>query len=184
MVHQFVFIFLILFVFAPLQPHQYFTYNVQIIYNNILYLYTYNYTVISTSPLSYNFTILNTNGSIVYNRVFTTYNYSLFPPEFVINGTEIQNLTLISVKMENNVNVSIYKGFLEMYGTQIVLNLIYHNNILYQINGTSKNLQIYVYEVNTENNSQSPTIFSYLPLIILLIAIIVAVVVLIKIGKI
>lgn len=86
--------------------------------------------------------------------------------------------------MENNTNISVYKGFLKLNRSEIVLNLIYHNNILYQANGTSKNVHIYIFQINSENESPSPTIYSYLPLIVLLIVIIVAVILLIKIGKI
>ncbi|AAK42351.1 hypothetical protein SULI_14905 [Saccharolobus solfataricus] len=184
MVYQLAFIFLILLISIPLSPHQSFSYNVQIIYNNTLYLYVYNYTILSISPLTYNFTIYNSNGSIIYNKVFTISNYSLFPPALLINASLIGNYTLILSKMENNTNISVYKGFLKLNRSEIVLNLIYHNNILYQANGTSKNVHIYIFQINSENESPSPTIYSYLPLIVLLIVIIVAVILLIKIGKI
>ncbi|QXJ31431.1 hypothetical protein [Saccharolobus shibatae] len=183
MVYQLAFIFLILLISMPLSPHQSFSYNVQIIYNNALYLYTYNYTILSLSPLTYNFTIYNTNGSIVYNKVFTISNYSLFPPQLLINGSIIENYTLIMNKTENNVNVTIYKGFLNLHGSEITLTLTYHDNILYQANGTSQNVQLYIFQTNSENGLQSPTIYSYLPLIVLFIVIIIAVLILIKIGK-
>jgi len=183
MVYQLAFIFLILLISMPLSPHQSFSYNVQIIYNNALYLYTYNYTILSLSPLTYNFTIYNTNGSIIYNKVFTIYNYSLFPPRLLINGSIIENYTLIMNKTENNVNITIYKGFLNLYGGEIKLILTYHDNILYQANGTGQNVQIYIFQTNSENGSQSPTIYSYLPLVVLFIVIIIAVLILIKIGK-
>ncbi|QGA53349.1 hypothetical protein GFS03_01495 [Sulfolobus sp. E5-1-F] len=184
MVYQLVFIFLILLISIPLSPHQSFSYNVQIIYNNTLYVYTYNYTILSVSPLTYNFTIYNSNGSIVYNKIFTIYNYSLFPPQFLINGNTIENMSLYMSKIQNNVNVSVYKGFLKLFGEEITLTLTYHDNILYQANGTSQNVQIYIFQTNSDNVSQSPTIYSYLPLIILFIVIVIAVLILIKIGKI
>lgn len=184
MVYHITLFLLLLFLIAPLSPHESLTYSVEIIHNNVLYLYTYNYTIISLSPLVYNFSILNSNGSILYNKVYTTYNYTLFPPIFVINGSEIHNLTLISTKIQNNINISLYVGYISIYGEEIQISLIYHNNILYQANGTSKNVDINVILINNQSSSENVTLFSYLPLIILAIAIVIAIIVLIKIGKI
>ncbi|BDB99160.1 hypothetical protein [Saccharolobus caldissimus] len=184
MVYHITLFLLLLFLIAPLSPHESFTYSVEIIHNNVLYLYTYNYTIISLSPLVYNFSILNSNGSILYNKVYTTYNYTLFPPIFVINGSEIHNLTLISTKIQNNINISLYVGYISICGEEMQINLIYHNNILYQANGTSKNVDINVILINNQSSSENVTLFSYLPLIILAIVIVIAIIVLIKIGKI
>jgi len=184
MVYHITLFLLLLFLIAPLSPHESLTYSVEIIHNNVLYLYTYNYTIISLSPLVYNFSILNSNDSILYNKVYTTYNYTLFPPIFVINGSKIHNLTLISTKMQNNINISLYVGYISIYSEEIQISLIYHNNILYQANGTSKNVDINVILINNQSSSENVTLFSYLPLIILAIAIVIAIIVLIKIGKI
>ncbi|MEM0200774.1 MAG: hypothetical protein QXY56_06095 [Saccharolobus sp.] len=184
MVHQYAILaLLLLLTLVQLSPHQYFVYNVQVIYNNELYVYTYNYSIISISPLTYNLTILGLNGTIIFNKIYTTFNYSLFPPEIFINGSQIHNLSLISSYIENNTNISSYIGYISLNGQTIQLNLIYHNNILYQANGSSKNVQVNIFLVNSENEVH-PTFFSYLPLIILLVVIIIAVIILIRIGKI
>ncbi len=169
-----------------LYPHEDFTYSVQIIDGNRLYLYTYNYTILNTNPLTYNLSIISTNGQIIFTKYYTSYQNSyLFPTQFPINGSQIQNLTFISASLKNGVNISFYKGYIKINNSSIEISLVYHDGILYEINGSSNSIMLNVALISSSSSSAVKThLYDYLPLIVVLLVIIIAIIVLVKIGKI
>ncbi|TRM96392.1 hypothetical protein DJ530_12830, partial [Sulfolobus sp. E1] len=165
---------------VPLYPHENFTYSVQIIDGDKLYLYTYNYTILNLNPLTYNLSIISTNGQTIFTKYYISYqNSQLFPTEFPIDGSQIHNLTFISASLKNDVNTSFYKGYVEIDNSSIEINLVYRDGVLYKINGSSNNIMLYVTLINSSSNSAIRThVYDYLPLIVVLAVIIIAIIVL------
>ncbi|TRM90490.1 hypothetical protein DMP16_10510, partial [Sulfolobus sp. B1] len=84
-----------------------------------------------------------------------------------------------------DVNTSFYKGYVEIDNSSIEINLVYRDGVLYKINGSSNNIMLYVTLINSSSNSAIRThVYDYLPLIVVLAVIIIAIIVLVKIGKI
>ncbi|NON63231.1 hypothetical protein [Acidianus sp. RZ1] len=182
-------IFLSLITHSFVLFHSPLVYNVQVIDNGTIYTYTYNFTVISkgNSWIDFNLTI----SSIVTYQTLQ-YNVSSsdpYPLPVNFNAFNISNLHYIGNITENGKMFVKYYGIFSIWGKYKVpvTAIFYTNGTLYSVSGKSNGLSITISPedqvIHTSSAVPSTSIGYNVIIIIFVIALLLGIILLLKMGK-
>ncbi|AWR96505.1 hypothetical protein DFR86_02360 [Acidianus sulfidivorans JP7] len=181
---------LLLLVFIGMvSPHTFYLYNVQLNINDTIYTYTYNFSIINVYNNYVDFNLTITGENYYYS---SNYNVSINDPYPLPINYEVFNTTdLVFVKNVtiSNTEMKEYSGIFNALGKyKIPVTAYFDNGSLYTLNGTYNGVSVYINAQNitlpTTTSQESSTLSNYVIPIIFAVVFIIAIVLLIKIGKI
>lgn len=147
-----------------------------------LFSYTYNYTVEKESPLVYTLQVSTSNGSLVLNGTYTQ-SSECFPSFVPIDGKNVS----LKYKGEVNIEGNTYQEFVGsayVNGVKVPLNAYFLGGVLFKLNGTYGNVTVNMIDITTNTQVNPSSTIDYIPLILVAVVIILAIVIMIKLGKI
>ncbi|MUM65303.1 hypothetical protein D1867_08640 [Acidianus infernus] len=173
---------------ASLVPHSSLIYAVQVNVNNTIYSFTYNFTVICIKNNTIEF-----NLTIVGNNYYNVMEYNVnednpYPLPINCMAFNTTNLEFIRNATLNGNLTKEFSGIFDALGKyKVPVTVYFHDGILQQLNGTYNGVSVYVsreYPTIISTTPSSESLSNYLTLIIFIVVLIIAIFVLIKIGKI
>lgn len=173
---------------ASLVPHSSLIYAVQVNVNNTIYSFTYNFTVICIKNNTIEF-----NLTIVGNNYYNVMEYNVnednpYPLPINCMAFNTTNLEFIRNTTLNGNLTKEFSGIFDALGKyKVPVTVYFHDGILQQLNGTYNGVSVYVsreYPTIISTTPSSESLSNYLTLIIFIVVLIIAIFVLIKIGKI
>lgn len=175
-------------IIASLTPHSSLIYAVQVDVNNTIYSFTYNFTVIcvKNNTIEFNLTIIGNN---YYNVM--QYNVNEDDPYPLPINCVAFNTTNLEFIGNTTLNGNLTKEFSGIFNAlgkyRVPVTVYFHDGILQQLNGTYNGVSVYVsreYPTIISTTPSSESLSNYVTLIIFIVVLIIAIFVLIKIGKI
>ncbi|MCY0873844.1 MAG: hypothetical protein OWQ50_02330 [Acidianus infernus] len=173
---------------ASLVPHSSLIYSVQVNVNNTIYSFTYIFTIIciKNNTIEFNLTIVGNN---YYNVMeYTVDEDNPYPLPINCMAFNTTNLEFIRNTTLNGNLTKEFSGIFDALGKyKVPVTVYFHDGILQQLNGTYNGVSVYVsreYPTIVSTTPSSESLSNYLTLIIFIVVLIIAIFVLIKIGKI
>ncbi|MFP3162292.1 MAG: hypothetical protein RXQ75_00365 [Acidianus hospitalis] len=175
-------------IIASLAPHSSLIYAVQVNVNNTIYCITYNFTVIcvKNDTIEFNLTI---TGNNYYNVM--QYNVNEDDPYPLPINCVAFNTTNLKFIGNTTLGGNLTKEFSGIFNAlgkyRVPVTVYFHDGILQQLNGTYNGVSVHVsreYPTIISTTPSSESLSNYVTLIIFIVVLIIAIFVLIKIGKI
>jgi hypothetical protein len=175
-------------IIASLAPHSSLIYVVQVNVNNTIYSFTYNFTVIciKNNTIEFNLTITGNDYYSVSEYIVNEDNPYPLPINCVaFNTTDLEFVR--NTTLSGNLTKE-FSGIFNALGKyKVPVTVYFHDGILQQLNGTYNGVSVYVsreYPIIITTAPSSESLSNYVTLIIFIVVLIMAIFVLIKIGKI
>ncbi len=175
----------LLLILALAQPYHNVSYSVTVSVNNTVYQFTYNFTILqeNSSYVTFNMTVASLGLSKTTTYVVGVNDPYPLPENFQAFNTS--NLSFIGDVSLNGIQMQEYKGVFNALGKYNIPVVAYFNNgTLYSLNGSYDGVKVEVTQIQTTSTTPATSVASYLPLILFVVAIAIAIVVLLRIGKI
>ncbi|ARM74987.1 hypothetical protein [Acidianus manzaensis] len=182
---------LLLLVFIGMvSPHTFYLYNVQVDVNNTIYTYTYNFSILDVSNNYVDFNLTISSQNFIQTNSYNVSCAHPYPLPFNYNAFNTTNLAFVKNVSINGISMEEYSGIFNALGKyKIPVNAYFDNGMLYTLNGTYNGISVYVKSQNitipsTTTSSSSSSISNYIIPIIFGVVFVIAIVLLLKLGKI